>query len=692
MQLIITEKPSVAMSIAKVLGVHGRQDGYIENEEYIISWCIGHLLGLSQADKYRETYKRWNYEDLPVIPSEFKYDIISKTKKQYGILNKLMNRADISQVINACDSGREGELIFRLVYYHSKCKKPMKRLWINSMEDKSIIEGFKNLRDGREFENLYKSALARSQADWIVGINGTRLFTVLYNQLLSVGRVQTPTLALIVNRDEEINNFQREKYYHLDLYLDGFKASSERIKEKTEVDKVKELCNEKIAVVKDINKEKKNTNPPLPFDLTSLQREANRLFGYTAKQTLDYSQSLYEKKWITYPRTDSRYLTDDMTESLAKLIEGIDKENLVNEPNYKRITNNKKVSDHHAIIPTMESINMNTEDIPKIERSIYDLICLKLLESVADVYVEEIVTVSLIVESMEFKAKGRKVLNLGFKEVNNYYNTKLNNSEKDKDEDIDISLPEIKEKMEFEIQGSKIREGFTQPQKYFTEDTLLSAMERAGNEELDKDLDVEKKGLGTPSTRAGIIEKLITAGYIERKYKKIFPTNKGINLITVIPDKLKSPKLTADWENKLTEISIGKGNDEEFLSEIGEMIIDIINDYSHISEGNKEKFKSDKKILGQCPRCKSHIFEGNKNFYCSNKDCGFSLFKEDKFFVDKGKKLTNEIVKALLSKGEVLVKGLYSKKTGKTYNANISLNDTGKYINYRMRFNNNKIE
>ena len=690
MKLIITEKPSVAISIAKVLGVNDKKDGYIENEEYIISWCIGHLVGLSQADKYNEKYKKWNYEDLPIIPLDFKYEVFNKTKKQYVILDRLLNSPDVSEVINACDAGREGELIFRLVYNQSKSKKTIKRLWISSMEENAIKDGFKNLRDGDEFDNLYKSALARSHADWIVGINGTRLFTVLYNQLLSLGRVQTPTLAIIVNREEEIINFKKEKFYHLDLQLDGFTAISERLLEKLIVDELKNQCNGKRAIAKDIKTEKKSINPPLPFDLTSLQRESNRLLGYTAKQTLDYTQSLYEKKWVTYPRTDSRYLTEDMEDTLIDLIKGIDKEILVKNPNYKRVLNNKNVQDHHAIIPTVESLNMNIEDIPKAERNIYYLICLKLLESVAQAYEEELVTVILLVEDKAFTAKGKKVLNLGFKEVKIYFNMDINILEKEKD--INILLPEIEEGMEFKIIDSKTREGFTQPPKHFTEDTLLSVMERAGNEELDKDLDIEKKGLGTPATRAGIIEKLISVGYLERKNKNILPTNKGIRLITVIPDNLKSPRLTAEWENKLTEISLGKESDEEFLVGIKEMIIMLIKAYSHISVENKDKFRQNKEALGQCPRCKSHIFEGKKNFYCSNKDCGFSLFKEDRFFVDKRKKLTNEMVKTLLTKNEVLVKGLHSNKTTKSYDAYIFIEDTGKYINYKLRFPNSKID
>lgn len=686
MKLIITEKPSVAMSIAKVLGVQGKKDGYIENKEYIISWCIGHLVGLSQADKYNEKYKKWSYEDLPIIPLDFKYEVFKKTKKQYDILNKLMNRSDVVEIINACDSGREGELIFRLVYNQPLSRKPIKRLWISSMEEIAIKEGFNNLRDGNEFDNLYKSALSRAQADWLVGINGTRLFTVLYNQLLSVGRVQTPTLALIVDREEEITNFIKENFYHLDLIFDDFTASSERITDKNKVEELKSIIDGNIASVKEIKTEKKNINPPLPFDLTSLQREANRLFSYTAKQTLDYAQSLYEKKWITYPRTDSRYLTEDMLNSIERLIKTMDKNKLIKSPNYKRIINNKKVQDHHALIPTGESLNMDTNNIPKAERQIYSLISMKLLESVSEPYIEEIVTAILTVNDSEFLAKGKKILDLGYKEVSNKFNIKPSKTKKEN------TLPDISKGMELKIKDTDIREGFTQPAKQFTEDTLLSVMERAGNDDLDKNLDIEKKGLGTPATRASIIEKLISIGYIERKNKNIVPTQKGISLITVVPDSLKSPKLTADWENILTEISIGKVRENEFMKGIEKNIRELIKNYSHISVGNMNKFKENKEIIGKCPRCKSHIFEGKKNFYCSNKDCGFSLFKEDRFFTEKRKKLTKEMAKTILDKNEVLVKGLYSKRTTKTYNAYISFIDTGKYINYKLRFLNNKKE
>jgi DNA topoisomerase-3 len=684
LKLIITEKPSVAISIAKVLGVEGRKDGYIENKDYVISWCIGHLVSLSQADSYDEKYKKWSYDDLPIIPSDYKYEVFKASKKQYDILRKLMNRTDITEIINACDSGREGELIFRLVYSQTLSKKPIKRLWISSMEESAIKDGFNNLRNGIEFDNLYKSALARAQADWLVGINATRLFTVLYNQLLSVGRVQTPTLALIVDRGEEINNFVKEKFYHLDLVFKDFIASSEKFTDKDKLEELQNKVKDNIAIVKETKVEKKKTNPPLPFDLTSLQREANRLFSYTAKQTLDYAQALYEKKWITYPRTDSRYLTDEMLGNLEELVKSLDKDKILKEANFSRIINNKKVQDHHALIPTKESLNMDKNNIPKTEKRIYDLVTIKLLESLSMLYEEEVVTIVLEVAESRFTAKGKRILDLGYKEISKNYNKKANEEIK---ENI---LPKISKDIKFKIENTKIREGLTQPPKQYTEDTLLSAMERAGNGDLDKSLDTEKRGLGTPATRASIIERLIKVGYIERKNKNIIPTQKGISLTTVIPDILKSPKLTADWEDILNEIASGKVSDKAFIEGIGINIKELVKNYSHISVDKKERFNTNKEIIGECPRCQSHIFEGKKNFYCSNKDCGFSLFKEDRFFLEKRKKLTKDMAKTLLEYQEVLVKDLYSKKANKNYDAYVSFVDTGKYINYKLRFPNNK--
>lgn len=647
MKLVITEKPSVAMSIAEVLGCRERKDGYIEGNGYIVSWCIGHLLGVANPESYNPLYSKWKYEDLPIIPEIWKLQVFNNTKKQFNILKKLMNKKEVDEIICGTDAGREGELIFRLVYEKTGCEKPFKRLWISSMEKLAITKGFNSLKNGNEFDNLYKSALARAKADWIVGINATRLFSVLYQQTLSVGRVQTPTIMMIVERQLDIDNFNKEKFFNIDIELKDFTASSNRISDENKAIDLLEFVKGKQAIITDIKKETKRIKSPLLFDLTSLQREANRLFGFSAKQTLDYTQSLYEKKWVTYPRTDSKYLTGEMKDGLIELVESLD------------------------------------EDLPKVESTIYKLIETKLLQALSTDRVEDHTEVILKVGDREFRAKGKAILEEGFKEIENRYLKEIN---KNKKVEKEVILPELYIEQSFKILDRKKKEGFTQAPKHYTEDTLLSAMERAGNEDIDKELEVEKKGLGTSATRAGTIEKLISVGYLERKGKQLLPTDKGINLVTVIPDELKSPKLTAEWENTLTKISFGEENDEKFLKEIELMMNNIVKMYSHISEENKDKFKNNRESLGPCPRCGNDVFEGKKNYYCSNKDCNFSLFKEDSFFVKKKKKLTNDMVKSLLTQDVVKINRFYSEKTGKYYDAFLYFEDTGKYINYKLKF------
>lgn len=684
MKLVIAEKPSVAMSIAEVLACKDRKDGYIEGNGYIISWCIGHLVGVANPESYDPLYSKWKYDDLPIAPDKWKLQVFKNTKKQFNILKKLMNEKEVNEIICATDSGREGELIFRLVYEKARCNKPFKRLWISSMEKSAITKGFNNLKNGNEFDNLYKSALARAKADWIVGINATRLFSVLYNQTLSVGRVQTPTLSLIVERQSDINNFKKEKFFNIDIQLEDFIATSNRTSDENEAIDLLEKVKGKQAIVVDIKKNTKTIKPPLLFDLTSLQREANKLFGFSAKQTLDYAQSLYEKKWITYPRTDSRYLNDEMKDGLIELIERLGTNININNINFDRVINDKKVSDHHAIIITLESRKFKIEELPKGESTIYKLIETKILQALSKDRIEEHTEVILEVGNIEFKAKGKIILEEGFKEIENKYLKKIKTSKKIEKE---IIFPDLYKNQSFKIINSKKKEGYTHPPKHYTEDTLLSAMERAGNEEIDKGLEVEKKGLGTPATRAGIIEKLISVGYIERKGRQLLPTDKGIGLVTIIPDELKSLKLTAEWENTLTNISLGEEDHEKFIREIELMINNLVKMYSQILEESKVKFKSNKESLGKCPRCKSDVFEGKKNYYCSNRDCRFSLFKEDRFFVNKKKKLTKEMVESLLSEGIVIVKRFYSQKTGKYYDAFLYFEDTGKYINYKLKFN-----
>ncbi|HAJ9305215.1 TPA: DNA topoisomerase III [Listeria monocytogenes] len=683
MKLVITEKPSVAMSIAEVLGCRERKDGYIEGNGYIVSWCIGHLLGVANPESYNPLYSKWKYEDLPILPEAWKLQVFNNTKKQFNILKKLMNKKEVDEIICGTDAGREGELIFRLVYEKTGCDKLFKRLWISSMEKSAITKGFNSLKNGTEFDNLYKSALARAKADWIVGINATRLFSVLYQQTLSVGRVQTPTIAMIVERQLDINNFKKEKFFNIDIELENFIASSNRISDENEAIDLLEFVKGKQAIVIGVNKETKRIKPPLLFDLTSLQRDANRLFGFSAKQTLDYTQSLYEKKWVTYPRTDSKYLTGEMKDGLIELIETLDENIDIKNIDFNRVINDKKVNDHHGIIITLESRKLKIEDLPKGESTIYKLIVTKLLQTLSTDRVEDHTEVILKVNDREFKAKGKVIVEEGFKEIENKY---LKEIKKNKKIEKEVILPELYIDQSFKILNSKKKEGFTQAPKYYTEDTLLSAMERAGNEDIDNTLEVEKKGLGTSATRAGIIEKLISVGYLERKGKQLLSTDKGINLVTVIPDELKSPKLTAEWENTLTKISLGEENDEKFLKEIELMMNNLVKMYSHISEENKNKFNNNRESLGQCPRCKSDVFQGKKNYYCSNKECSFSLFKEDNFFIKKKKKLTKDMVKSLLSEGIVKVNRFYSGKTGKYYDAFLYFEDTGKYINYKLKF------
>ncbi len=680
MKLVIAEKPSVAMTIAKVLGATDKKQGYITGNGYIVSWCIGHLVSLSKPEEYDERYAKWNKTDLPILPDKWKLSVKEGTKQQYNVLAKLMANDEVTSIVEATDAGREGELIFRLVYDHSNCSKPYQRLWISSMEDSAIDEGFNQLQDGTKYENLYQSAIARTKADWLVGLNATRLFTTTYHTKLSVGRVQTPTLAMIVERDEKINNFKKENFYHVELDLGDFKLKSERIQTMDEAKAIAKSCEGKLAVITELTKELKKNKPPALFDLTSLQREANRIFGYTAKQTLDYTQSLYEKKLVTYPRTDSRFITEDMKESVINLLPKAD-----NPAAYdvNRIIDNKKVTDHHAIIPTKQSFRLDTLKIPNNELNVLKLIQNKLLVAVSLEHVYEAINVKATVGDMPFTATTRVIVEIGFKKIEQDFRKELG-LKVDEDKKNNSKLTKINEGDEFDIIGISNIEGTTTPPKRFTEDTLLSAMERAGIEELDDSLDTEKQGLGTPATRASIIEKLISIEYIERKKKNLIATNKGVELVKIVPDKLKSVQITAQWENKLTEISEGTRSAEAFLLEIQKEIIDLVDDFE--VQGNPDSFKIQKEAIGKCPRCGSDVHEGNKNFYCANKECKFSMWKEDKFFVKKKKKLTKSIAKALLSKGHIKVKKLYSDKKDTYYEATVVLNDTGVWVNYKLEF------
>ncbi len=568
MNLVIAEKPSVALSIAKVIGANQRKDGYYEGNGYKVSWCVGHLVQMSNPDKYDEKYAKWNLKDLPIIPNEYKYEVSKSTKKQFNILKKLMNENDIDMIINACDAGREGESIFRLVYQITGSKKKMKRLWISSMEDSAIRGGFQNLKDGSVYDNLFESAKARAIADWLVGMNISRLYSCLYKQNYSVGRVQTPTLSMIVNRDEEISRFVKERYYTVDLMLNDFVLSSDRIDDKNVAENLLELIGENIEIDDVIQKEK-ITNPELPYDLTILQRECNKYFGYSAKQTLDYAQSLYEKKLITYPRTDSRYLSEDMITSTVNNIIG---KNDFDTNRIKVVFNSKKVTDHHAIIPTVSSLTEDSSNLPESELKVYRLILNKLHASFGYPLIENSIKIVVKVDGFEFSNSFKEISDEGFTQYLKEYKT-------NKNDDIDFR---VNPKDIFKVENKKIKEKYTAPPKHFTEDTLLKAMELAGNDALDKGIEVERKGLGTPATRAGIIENLIYKGYVERNKKKLVATHKGINLVTIVSEPFKSAKTTAEWEMKLSDIANGKASRVEFLQGIEKEIKDTINQYNKI--------------------------------------------------------------------------------------------------------------
>ena len=566
MKLVIAEKPSVAISIAKVIGANKKKDGYYEGNGYRVSWCVGHLIQMANPDAYDEKYAKWNMADLPIIPSDYKYEVAKSTRKQFNILKKLMNDKEIDAVINACDAGREGEAIFRFVYNEAKCKKKMKRLWISSMEDSAIKEGFDNLKDGKDYDNLFESAQARAIADWLIGMNISRLYSCLYKQNYSVGRVQTPILTMIVKRDDEIANFQKDKYYIVELSMNGFTLSTDRIDDEVATEQLINLVDDKIEITDIIQKEK-ITKPDLPFDLTTLQRECNKYFGYSAKQTLDYAQSLYEKKLITYPRTDSRCLTEDMIVSTVNNILG---KNDFDTERIKVVFDSKKVTDHHAIIPTVSSLSDDLSNIPESEAKVYRLISNKLHASVGYPLIENTTKIVVLFDGFEFTSAGKVVKDDGFTKYLKDYKSKKNE---------DIELPDVKVGDVFEVENKEIKEKFTQPQKHFTEDTLLKAMEVAGNDALEKGAEVERKGFGTPATRAGIIENLIFKGFVERDKKNLIATHKGISLVTIVADSFKSAETTAKWEMELSDIAKGKENKEDFLKKIEEEINITIKQY-----------------------------------------------------------------------------------------------------------------
>ena len=675
MQLIITEKPSVAQSIEKVLGAQKRQDGYLEGNGYLVSWCVGHLVELAMPEAYDEKYSRWRYDDLPILPERWKYQISSATRKQYDMLKNLMKRDDVMELVNACDSGREGELIFRLVYHQSGCKKPFLRLWISSMEDSAIREGFAQMKSGKEYDALYEAALCRERADWIVGMNATRLFSCLYGQTLNVGRVMTPTLAMVVMRDAAIQGFREEPFYTVHISADGITATSARFKEKMDAEKLVHACRDSgTVVIQKVEQKEKIEKCPQLYDLTSLQRDANRRLGYTAQQTLDYTQSLYEKKLVTYPRTDSRYLTEDMEATLPELVTTIQnsfdiQKNTQVSVHSSQVINGKKVSDHHAIIPTKTAVGCNLSELPAGEREVFLLIARRLICAVADPYRYLETKISLICGGQNFSAKGREVIAEGWKL---YDGRKSKEKESEEDAENNV-LPSLLENMQMVLSDAVIKEGKTSPPKHFTEDTLLSSMETAG----DVPDEAERQGIGTPATRAGIIEKLVQKGYIERqgdkKSKHLVSTHKGNALVTVIPEQIQSPSMTADWEEKLLQVERGQYEGTAFMDEITHMISGLVKNYELV-KGAEILLPTKGAVIGNCPVCGSEITERPKGWFCSNQSCHFSLWKDNNYFKKLGKQLTPKLAEELVKKGKARLIGCKSARTRRKYDATVVMN------------------
>ena len=675
-KLVIAEKPSVGIALANVLGSRGRNDGYIEGVEYIVTWCYGHIAELASPESYDERYAKWRYDDLPIIPARWKYKVSEDKRQQFETLRQLMNRYDVDTVINACDAGREGELIFRNVYNLAGCTKPVKRLWISSMEDAAIKKGFENLADGDKYDNLYAAARCRECADWLVGINATRLFSILYHRTLNVGRVVSPTLALIVERSAEIDAFKPEPFYTIELDCGGFTATSGRYKDKNDA---KNLMNHMgdVALVNTVSVKEKTENPPLLYDLTTLQRDANRTHGYTAQQTLDYVQSLYEKKLCTYPRTDSRYLTDDMSDvigTVAMCAAGICKADVPSDISHNRICSSEKVSDHYAIIPTAAAGSFNIPELPTGEREILCLISKQVLRAVSEPYRYNETVVEIICGGATYTAKGKTVTNIGWRAY-------------DGKESKDTVLPNFAEGAEIDVVNRSIKEGTTTPPPQFSEDSLLFAMESAGAKDIPDD--AERRGLGTPATRAGIIEKLISTGFVERKKGKknvhLIPAHTGISLITVLPEQLQSPLLTAEWESKLKAVERGEMSEETFMSEIALMVNELTRTYSVI-KGAEVLFPSGRDVIGKCPRCGGDVTESKHGYFCERNECRFGLWRDNKFLADKRITLTKTMVTALLRDGCVPVKGIFSEKTGRSYDASLILTDDGEKSKYSLDF------
>lgn len=687
MYLALGEKPSVAQALAKVLGADRRKDGYLEGNGWIVSWCLGHLAEYVPPEAYDEKYRKWEFADLPILPDVWELAVAKDKKEQFLVLKNLLNRRDVEYVVNGCDAGREGELIFKRVYDLSGSRIPVKRLWISSLEDSAIREGFAILKDGAEYKNLCEASVCRAKADWLVGMNATRAFTTKYYKRLVVGRVQTPTLAMLVERERQITNFQKEKYFNIHLDCGGLEVVKEKVTDKEEAERIKNACNGASAVVDKVISMEKTVSPPKLYDLTTLQRESNRYYGYTAKQTLDFTQSLYEKKLVTYPRTDSQYLTEDMGQTAKNVVvlacEKYEIPPFVYPeiPDVRRVMDNRKVSDHHAIIPTVELGGCDPGKLTKGERDILCLIAFRLLQATAQKhrYTETVVTVSCAGET--FTAKGKTILENGWKDVEETFLQTLK-KEGRKAEESPV-LPQVDEGMVLENVAAGVTEHFTSPPKPYSEDTLLSAMETAGNQDFEKD--TEKKGLGTPATRAGVIEKLVSSGYAMRKGKQILPTSDGAALVSVLPEYLKSAAMTAEWENRLLLIEKGQLGSSDFMQGIEELVGQMLSECSRLSAEEQGRFHPREEI-GRCPVCGNPVYEGKKNFYCFSRDCSFSLWKENRYLGSMGKQMDKRMAAELLADGRTYVEDFYSQKKKRQFAAYLLMEAQDGKVNFSLEF------
>lgn len=675
--LVIAEKPSVAQSYAKNLSAYKREDGYLEGESCIVSWCLGHLAEYAQPEEYDPKYEKWQFDDLPILPEAWKLKVSKDKKKQFEVIKTLMNRSDVEYLVNGCDAGREGELIFQRVYVLAGCRKPVKRLWISSMEDAAIQKGFQTMKSEEEYKNLCMAAVCRAQADWLIGMNGTRAYTTRYFKRLVVGRVQTPTLAMLAERQERIEHFQKEAFYKVALTDGKLTVVSENIANEEAAELLAALCNGSTAVVTQMKKERKKSFPPKLYDLTSLQREANRYFGYTAKRTLDMLQELYEEKLVTYPRTDSQFVTEDMKDSVEELVEKMPV--LLSFADYgqlghgiKRVINNAKVSDHHAILPTKEVVEKGIADLPADKKNLMMLICQQLVQATGEEYLYEQTDITVKCQEHDFKARGKIPVQMGFKEVEKAFKQLCVKAEPVEEKEKETSIPAgYEEGMRlFPVKAEKTTH-YTSPPKPFNEDTLLAAMETAGNKEFDSE--TEKKGLGTPATRASIIEKLVSSGYAQRKGKQILPSTEGKELVKVMPEYLKSAVMTAEWENQLLLMEKGEITDTQFMGEITSLVRKILEVCREIPEEERRRFQMEREVIGKCPVCGCDVFEGKQNFYCSNRQCDFALWKENHFLGNMEKNLDKKMARELLDKACTHVKGLYSKKKDMKFDADLLL-------------------